>query len=86
MSRGGLVQLTFARSAARGGMSARGLYVFKHESELGDAPAHALFDPVRVVQGNPGAPAREFGDFTVTAPAAGPLAAFPRVTLEQVFG
>lgn len=74
------------RSAARGEMSARGLYVFKHESELGDAPAHALFDLVQVAQGNPDAPAREFADFTVTAPAAGPLAAFPRVTLERVVG
>ena len=31
------------RSAARGEMSTRGLYVFKHDSELGNAPAHALF-------------------------------------------
>lgn len=74
------------RSAARGEMSARGLYVFKHESELGDAPAHALFDLVQVAPSNPDAPARGFGDFNVTAPAAGPLAAFPRVTLERVVG
>ena len=32
------------RSAARGEMSTRGLYVFRHDSELGNAPAHALFD------------------------------------------
>ena len=31
------------RSAARGEMSTRGLYVFKHESELGNAHAHELF-------------------------------------------
>jgi CRISPR-associated protein Csd2 len=36
------------RSAARGEMSTRGLYVFKHESELGNAPAHALFDRLTV--------------------------------------
>jgi len=35
------------RSAARGEMTTRGLYVFKHESELGNAPAHALFDRIR---------------------------------------
>lgn len=32
------------RSAARGLMSARNLFVFKHESPLGNAPAHKLFD------------------------------------------
>lgn len=36
------------RSAARGQMSTRGLYVFKHNSELGDAPAHALFDRIQI--------------------------------------
>jgi CRISPR-associated protein Csd2 len=35
------------RSAARGEMSTRGLYVFKHDSELGNAHAHALFDLVQ---------------------------------------
>jgi len=72
------------RSAARGEMSTRGLYVFKHEGELGDAQAHALFDLVQVVQNDPDTPARGFGDFTVTAPVTGPLEAFPRVTLERL--
>lgn len=36
------------RSAARGQMSARGLYVFEHNDALGNAPAHSLFDLVRV--------------------------------------
>lgn len=36
------------RSAARGEMSNRGLYVFEHSSELGNAHAHALFDLVQV--------------------------------------
>ena len=31
------------RSAARGEMATRGLYIFKHASELGNAPAHSLF-------------------------------------------
>ena len=74
------------RSAARGEMSTRGLYVFKHEGELGDAQAHALFDLVQVAQSDPDTPARGFADFTVAAPAAGPLEGFPRVTLERIVG
>ena len=35
------------RSAARGEMTTRGLYVFKHDSELGNAPAHTLFERVQ---------------------------------------
>lgn len=35
------------RSAARGEMATRGLYVFKHDSELGNAPAHALFERIQ---------------------------------------
>lgn len=38
------------RSAARGEMATRGLYVFKHDSELGNAPAHALFDRIRATK------------------------------------
>ncbi|WP_123103865.1 type I-C CRISPR-associated protein Cas7/Csd2 [Acidithiobacillus sulfuriphilus] len=38
------------RSAARGEMATRGLYVFKHESELGNAPAHTLFERIQVVR------------------------------------
>ena len=34
------------RSAARGEMSTRGLYVFKHDSALGNAPAHSLFERI----------------------------------------
>jgi CRISPR-associated protein Csd2 len=67
-------------------MSTRGLYVFKHEGELGDAPAHRLFDLVQVKQNVLDAPARSFDDFSVTAPSAGLLAGFPRVTLERMVG
>lgn len=34
------------RSAARGFMSIRGLYVFTHDNPLGNAPSHVLFDRV----------------------------------------
>ncbi|MBM3747332.1 MAG: type I-C CRISPR-associated protein Cas7/Csd2 [Acidobacteria bacterium] len=36
------------RSAARGEMAVRGLYVFEHESALGNAPAHRLFELIQV--------------------------------------
>ena len=54
------------RSAARGQMSTRGLYVFEHESELGNAPAHALFDRLTVTPAAPGTPARDFSAYSVT--------------------
>jgi CRISPR-associated protein Csd2 len=44
-------------------MSARHLIVFKHESALGDAPAHRLF--ARVVARRAHTPARQFGDYEV---------------------
>lgn len=55
------------RSAARGLMSSRKLIVFKHESKLGNAPAHKLFDLVRInrAEGASG-PARSFADYAVT--------------------
>jgi CRISPR-associated protein Csd2 len=53
------------RSAARGEMATRGLYVFKHDSELGNAPAHALFERVQV-QRKPGVEVpRAFADYQV---------------------
>ena len=54
------------RSAARGEMATRGLYVFKHDSDLGNAPAHALFDRLQVKPLNPGVAARSFADYAVT--------------------
>jgi CRISPR-associated protein Csd2 len=54
------------RSAARGLMSARALCIFTHESALGNAPAHALFDRVQVARKDPGKPARAFSDYEVT--------------------
>lgn len=53
------------RSAARGLMSAQKLIVFKHASELGNAPANKLFDRVKVAKNCAGAP-RSFSDYTVT--------------------
>ncbi len=53
------------RSAARGEMSTRGLYVFKHDSELGNAPAHALFDRLKVQSKAEGEVARSFDAYAV---------------------
>lgn len=52
-------------SAARGLMSPRGLIVFKHSSELGNAPAYKLFDRVKISRKDPSTPARSFDDYTV---------------------
>jgi CRISPR-associated protein Csd2 len=53
-------------SAARGMMSARRLLVFRHASLLGNAPAHRLFDLVRVAKADKDKPARCFDDYVVT--------------------
>lgn len=53
-------------SAARGKMSARRLIVFKHESALGNAPAHKLFDLVTVKLKDESKPPRSYGDYDVT--------------------
>ena len=53
------------RSAARGEMATRKLIVFQHESPLGNAPAHLLFERVRVTRKNQSVPARCFADYVV---------------------
>lgn len=56
------------RSAARGEMNARKLIIFKHDTALGAAPAHKLFDRVKVERALKGdnAPApRAFSDYEV---------------------
>jgi len=60
------------RSAARGEMAARGLIVFKHESTLGNAPAHKLFELVTVERAtDPSTPVRSFGDYNVKVDETG---------------
>ncbi len=56
----------FDRSASRGLMSPRGLYVFSHESKLGNAPAHKLFDRITAQLHKPSEPPRKFGDYEVS--------------------
>lgn len=52
-------------SAARGKMATRKLIVFKHDSDLGNAPSHLLFDRVTVARNEDANPPRKFGDYTV---------------------
>jgi CRISPR-associated protein Csd2 len=54
------------RSAARGLMACRGLYVFSHESPLGNAPAHKLFERVQIGRRPSEMAARRFEDYEVT--------------------
>lgn len=57
------------RSGARGEMSTRGLYVFEHASELGNAHAHALFE--RITARKKVDVPRNFSDYEVTVDEAG---------------
>ncbi|GAP10221.1 CRISPR-associated protein, Csd2 family [Bellilinea caldifistulae] len=54
------------RSAARGKMATRRLFVFKHESDLGNAPAHRLFELIRVNKKEGANPPRSFDDYEVS--------------------
>jgi len=54
------------RSAARGLMSTRKLIVFKHSGALGNAPAHRLFDLVRLERTCGDRPPRAFSDYAVS--------------------
>lgn len=54
------------RSAARGKMAVRELIVFKHDSELGNAPAYKLFDAVTVSKNDGVDVPRCYRDYTVT--------------------
>ena len=71
------------RSAARGEMTTRGLYVFKHDSQLGNAPAHSLFARVLPKLKESASVPRDFSDYSVTVDEAG----LPQgVTLQKIVG
>jgi CRISPR-associated protein Csd2 len=54
------------RSASRGLMALRGLYVFSHEDGVGNAPAHTLFERIGVSRKNGVEATRAFTDYMVT--------------------
>lgn len=53
-------------SAARGKMAVRELIVFRHDSELGNAPAYKLFDLVKASRKSDVTIPRAYGDYAVT--------------------
>ena len=58
-------------SAARGKMAVRELIVFRHDSELGNAPAHKLFELVHAAKRNEEIAApRSYSDYAVTVDEA----------------
>ena len=57
-------------SAARGNMAVRELIVFKHDSELGNAPAYKLFDLVKTSRNEGVTAPRAYSDYTVTVDEA----------------
>ena len=57
-------------AAGRGKMAVRKLVIFKHDSELGNAPAHKLFDLVTVEKKADVQVARSFADYTFTVDTA----------------
>lgn len=73
------------RSAARGEMACRGLYVFSHESKLGNAAAHRLFDLIQTPKSESDAP-RSFSDYRVDRPTDGPVEGVAGVTLTTLVG
>lgn len=56
-------------SAARGRMASRKLIIFKHDSTLGNAPAHKLFDLVTASRSNLDAPPRNYKDYQICVAA-----------------
>lgn len=55
----------YDHSAARGKMATRKLFVFEHDSALGNAPSHLLFDAIAVKRRDETKPPRAFRDYDV---------------------
>ncbi len=63
------------RSASRGTMAPQKLVVFKHQSALGNAPAHKLFNLVKVDRRQGVAVPRSIEDYDITVPGSSALPA-----------
>ncbi|MDK2817231.1 MAG: CRISPR-associated protein Csd2 [Moorella sp. (in: firmicutes)] len=76
----------FDRSASRGEMAVRGLFVFRHEDKKGNAPAHKLFELVKVRRQESVETPRSFADYMVATPPEGSLdgMGFAGVTLVRL--
>ncbi len=58
------------RSAARGQMASQLCIAFRHDSPLGNAPAHKLFERITIERKDAGKPSRSFADYQVTVDEA----------------
>lgn len=58
------------RSAARGEMAVRGLWLFEHNTALGNAPAHRVFESIQLKRDESRIP-RQFTDYALAAPEDG---------------
>jgi CRISPR-associated protein Csd2 len=56
------------RSAARGLMATQKLVIFKHDSALGNAPSHKLFDLVKIEKKANVEVPRKYADYDVVLP------------------
>jgi CRISPR-associated protein Csd2 len=70
-------------SSSRGLMGCKGLYVFSHESSLGNAPAHKLFERVKIARKDGVAAPRSFSDYTVAVDTIDMPAGVTMTTLEN---
>lgn len=55
----------YDHSASRGKMATRKLFVFEHETSLGNAPSYKLFDLIKIERKDKSKPARNFGDYEI---------------------
>lgn len=56
----------YDHSTARGKMCLRKLYIFRHDSALGNAPSHVLFDKITVQKKADISVPRQFADYEIT--------------------
>lgn len=59
------------RSAARGMMACQGLWIFSHRDPLGNAPAHRLFERIKVAEKAEVTAPRSVADYDITVDEAG---------------
>ena len=62
-------------SAARGMMATQKLIVFKHDTALGNAPSHRLFDLVKIAKKGEVSVPRKFADYDLSVPGENELPA-----------
>ncbi|MCG8350081.1 MAG: type I-C CRISPR-associated protein Cas7/Csd2 [Chloroflexales bacterium] len=72
------------RSASRGMIACRGLYIFTHESPLGNAPAHTLFETIKIRLNDGVTTPRHFSDYSVIVPEQETMP--DGVTIERLAG